>query len=212
MRCVVAALVVFGLGSVAAADPAHDWSLDLPAGWTPDQAVADKARHDAGDAPFLRDVFAWHAPNDMTSLLLLQAGVFDMSSRHDVGEFDRGVLKPVRDAGATVHETQPLHTVGTMMVAESTIEMPTGVHGRWVRRYIAAKDGTHLVVAMCFGQDAKPPCDATLDTMKFAVANPETFDTSSSSEMTPYQIGKIAGGALVIIAVIVLVVRRKKPA
>src|SRR5215467_8350737 len=95
--CMVAAFVV--VGSLAHADAGHDWTVDLPKGWTNDQQLADKARKEAGNAEFLRDVYAWHAPDDMTSLLLLQAGVFQMDSKAEVGEFDRGVLKPAQDAG-----------------------------------------------------------------------------------------------------------------
>ena len=81
--------VVFG--SLAHADTAHDWSVDLPKGWTNDPQLADKARKDAGNAEFLRDVYAWHGPDDMTSLLLLQAGVFQMDSQAEV----RSVFKVI---------------------------------------------------------------------------------------------------------------------
>jgi len=209
--CMVAAFVVFG--SLAHADAGHDWSVDLPKGWTTDPQLADKARKDAGNAEFLHDVYAWHAPDDMTSLLLLQAGVFQMDSQAEVREFDRGVLKPAKDAGATVTDVQPLHAVGDMMVAESTLEMAGGVHGRWLRKYIAAKDGTHLVVAMCFGADAKPPCGATLDTMKFAVAGATSFESRSDDNTSDAErIGKGVGALVVIVGVIAFIVRRKKTA
>ncbi len=214
---VVAALVVFGASLVAVAEPAHEWAVDLPAGWVNDDAMAAQARKEAGNPGFLRDVFAWHAPGDMSGLLLLQAGVFDTHEKSEVREFDRGVMKPVADAGAKIVDTQPLHDSGNVMIAESTIEMANGVHARWQRRYIASSDGMHLVVAMCFGQDSKLACGPTLDKMRFAVASTTKFDTSIEDDMSPaertgYQIGKVVGALAVIGVAVWLLSRRKKSA
>jgi hypothetical protein len=214
MRAFVIAVVVCAAASVEAAP----WSFELPAGYTEEPGAADEQlEHLRKQEPTLSVDAQFYLSSEgdvqLTRLTwLIQPD--ERPSRATLEEMDRVGVKGASEQ-ATKRVSDSRQWVSDQLVAASILEVD-GVRLVSRRLYSADTGGrVHMFTVMCAGPpDQLGECEKAQQTMQLTLPNQATLrdappSRSSRNRSLAYEIGRIAGG-VVLIALLIWLLRKPR--
>lgn len=220
--------IVVMMVSVASADPAGsaapsqstEWTIDPPVGWQPDPEVEGALRKLEQSGNYKQQAVRRWAAADQTGALVLLWVVRPLSGNvmQQIEGFDAGFLRS--HIGSSKRIDQPQRAVGSALIRDTRVDELNGVaiEGRIERLYQPAADGLHVLTLSCIAKEKPLPCDAALDGVRFAVANPISLDAEvshaaggrSNEYMIGAAMGRLCAAAIAALALLFVLLRLRR--